>query len=140
MQKTRLAIFGMAALGLCLIGPRDASAFPAADSSGKIYAQTGTGKSASIPVRWAGHAGGFGHAGFGRGIGGWRGGVGFGRGFGWRGAGWRGGWRRGYYGGAGYGWGWPLGFGVGLGIGATGWGYPGYGGYGYSGGCGCGGW
>jgi hypothetical protein len=137
VRKTQLAFCAAAALGLCLIGS-SASAFPAADGSGKDYSQTVTDESATTPVRWAGRAGGWGGRGigFGRGIG-WRGrGIGFGRGIGWRRAGWRGGWRRGGWGG--YGWGGPVG--LGLGLGATGVGYSSYGGYygGGGGGCGCG--
>jgi hypothetical protein len=149
MRKTNIAIFATAALGLCLIGPKGTSAFPAADGSGKIYAQTAIGKSAASPVRWGGRVGGVGFRGAG-----WRGGGLGWRGAGWRGAGWRGaawrgaGWRGrgGYYGG----WGWPVGLGLGLGVAATdwGWGYPSYGGYysgwgwpvGYGLGIGTGGW
>ena len=157
MRKTNVAIYAAAALGLCLMSPNGASAFPAADGAGKAYTQTVTGKNAVIPVRCAwrwGHGGWGGRGwggrgyGFGRGIG-WRGGYGLGRGFGWRGAGWRGGYYGGYGGYGGYGlglgWGWPLGLGLGVGAAATDWGwggYPGYygGGYypAYYGGAGCG--
>src|SRR5208337_903592 len=114
MRKTNVAIYAAAALGLCLMSPNGASAFPAADGAGKAYTQTVTGKNAVVPVRWVGHRGWGGRGyGFGRGIGwrgaGWRGGYGFGRGFGWRGAGLRGGYYGGYGGyGLGLGWGWPL--------------------------------
>jgi hypothetical protein len=146
MRKNQIAICAAAALGLCLMGAKGASAIPTAGGAGKVYAQTVTGNSVATPVRWAGRAGRVGwggrRVGLGRGFG-WRGRrVGLGRGFGWR----RVGWQRGYYGGwggygLGLGWGWP---GVGLG---TGWGYGGgaytatYGGC-YRptyGGCGCGG-
>ncbi|MGO9170520.1 MAG: hypothetical protein ACLP7P_00945 [Rhodomicrobium sp.] len=121
MRKTHLAICATAALGLCLMSPIGASAFPAADSAGKAYTQTVTGNSPLVQVR-AWHRG-------------WH--------HGWH-AGWRGpGRRRGYWGGGywgggpyyGYGYGWPyLGFGVG------GWGYDYYPGYYpgyYYGGAGC---
>jgi hypothetical protein len=103
VRKTQIAICTAATLGLCLVGPQGASAFPAADGFGTVHAQTITDKNAVTLVRWAGRAGGWG------------------RGVGWRGAGWRGGWRRGYYGG----WG-----GLGLGVGLGDNGYGGYGGYG----------
>jgi len=149
MRKTYIAICATAALGLCLIGPNGASAFPAADSASKVYSQTATSKNAVTSVRWAGRGYG-GRIGFGRGFG-YRG-IGYGRGFGWRGVGlgrgygWRGGWRRagfhrGYYGGyggyggygLGWGGGWPFGLGLGLGAAATDWGggYPYYYGGGY---------
>jgi hypothetical protein len=138
MRKIQIAICATAALGLCLMVTEGASAFPAADGTGKAYTQTVEGKSAAVPVYlrrgyWGGRVG------LGRGIGwrrgwGWRGygwrGVGLGRGWGWR----RVGWRRGYYGG----WGWGgYGLGLGLGYGATGWGGGYYGGRGGCCGCGC---
>jgi hypothetical protein len=126
MRKTQIAICATVALGLCLLVPKGASAFPVADGSGKVSAQTIAGKSAATTVRWAGRVGGWrgGRVGFRRGIG-WRG---AGWGGGWRGAYWRTGWRRGYYGG--YGWRRPVGLGLGLGVAATDWGsgYPSYGG------------
>jgi hypothetical protein len=161
MRKTYMAICATAALGICLTGPKDASAAPVADA-GKVYAQTVSGKSAVIPVR--GPGGGFGGRGIGagRGIGGGFGGravgagvgwggravgvrgwgarrVGFGRGIGWRRRGW--GWGPGW--GLGLGWGnyyggWG-GYGLGLGWGAvglgTGWGYGGAYPAAYGGGC-----
>ncbi len=143
MRKTHIAICAIAALGLCLMVPKGASAFPAADSAGKAYTQTVTGKSAAVQVylrraHWGGRGWGWRRAA-------WRGG------WGWRGAAWRRGyyggwgwrraaWRRGYYGGWGrYGGGWPVG--LGLGIAAAGSPYYGgyYGGYypSYYRGCGC---
>ena len=108
MRKTNIAICAMTALGLCLMGPKGASAFPAGADTGQIYGQATTGKDGVIKGR-AFRGGGFRGGGF-RGGGfrgaGWRGGF---RGVGWRGAGWRG--RGGYYGG----WGWPVGLGLGLG-------------------------
>jgi hypothetical protein len=115
MRKFQLAICATAALGFCLMAPKGASAFPAANSASKAYTQTVESKSAATPVRFAGRG-----VGVGRGIG-VRRGIGFGRGIGWRrGWGWRRvGWRRGWYGGWG---GYGLGLGYGLG---TGWGYGG---------------
>jgi hypothetical protein len=165
MRKTSMAICVTAALGLCLTGPKDASASPAADA-GKVYAQSVAGKSTATPVRWAGGAGRIGgvRAAGVRGVGvgygvGWRGRavgfrgwgarrVGLGYGVGWRrrgwgwgpglGLGWGGyysGWG-GYGSGLGLGWGWPVGLGAGWGYGAA---YPAtYGGCGVST-CGCGG-
>jgi hypothetical protein len=137
MRKTHVIICATAALGLCLMSPKGASAVPVAAGAAKAYTQTVSGTTAATPVRWVGR-------------GGWGGrGIGFGRGIGWggRGWGWRGvGWRRGYYGG-GYGWGSPVGLGLGIAAADSGDYYGGYGGYGgsfpaYSGGsccsCGCG--
>ena len=125
MRKTHIAICATAALGLCLLVPKGASAFPAADGAGKAYTQTVTGKSAAVPVYlrrgyWGGRRAYWG------GRWGWRHHAAWRHGWGWRAR-----WRRGYY----AGWGWPLG--LGLGIGAT-QGYSGYGGYypAYYGGCG----
>jgi hypothetical protein len=129
MQKNHIAICAAAALGLCLMGAKGASAVPTAGGADKVYAQTVTRESVATPVRWAGRAGRVGwggrRAGLRYGVGwrgrGWRR-AGLGYGVGWRGRGWgwrRAGWRRGYYGG----WG---GYGLGLGFGlGTGWGYGG---------------
>lgn len=113
MAKNKLAICAAAALGLCLMGPKVASAFPAAAGQGPVYNGSAAVKSEATPVRWGGW--------------GWRG-AGWRGGWGWRGVGWRGGW--GGYGG----WGWPVG--LGLGLATTGWGWGGGWGYPYSGGWG----
>ncbi len=159
MRKTQIAIYAMAAFGLCLMIPKGAGAFPAAAGTGKAHTQAATDDNCLIRVRGFHGGGGF-HGGaigggFGRGIGfrggygrgfgygrgygrgfgrGW-GAVGYGRGFGY-GRGWGGygsgdGWG-GY--GLGGGWGWP--FGLGLGIADSGYGSGGY--PGYWGGTGCG--
>jgi hypothetical protein len=118
MRKFQIAICATAALGFCLMVPKGASAFPAADSASKAYTQTVESKSAATPVRYAGRVGGVGFRGVGvRGIG-------YGRGIGWRGRAFgfgRGiGWRRGYYGGwGGYGLGLGYGLGTGLGYGGS---------------------
>ena len=65
MGKTYIAICATAALGLCLMAPKDASALPAADGAGKALSAV-AGKSAVTQVRYAGRAGA---AGFHRGIG-----------------------------------------------------------------------
>ena len=146
MRKTYIAICATAALGLCLMAPKGASAFPAADSAGKAYTQATTGKSAAVPVYlrrgyWGGRVGFRGGIGYRRGYGlGYRRfGVGYGLGYrrfgyglGWRAAALRRGYG-GYYGGLGYGLGYRrfgyglgyrrFGLGYGLGLGA-GWGWP----------------
>jgi hypothetical protein len=139
MRKTYIAICATAALGLCLIAPKGASALPAADGAGKALSAVAS-KSAVTQVRGVGagvslggfhargiRAGGIGHRRFGYGVGYRRFGLGYGLGYrrfglGWRAAALRRGYG-GYYGGLGYGWGWPFGLGAGLGAAGAGCGY-----------------
>ena len=139
MRKTNVAIYAAAALGLCLMSPNGASAFPAADGAGKAYTQTVTGKNAVVPVRWGG-AMAVGAAGVGEAAamaldaasdGAVQAGavamaLDAARMARCR---WRGGYYGGYGGYGGYGlglgWGWPLGLGLGVGAAATDWGWGG---------------
>ena len=105
MRKTYIAICATAALGLCLMAPKDASALPAADGAGKALSAV-AGKSAVTQVRYIGRVGAVGFRG---GIGYRRFGLGYGLGY-----------RRF---GLGAGWGWPFGFGAGLGAAGAGCGY-----------------
>jgi len=114
MGKTYIAICATAALGLCLMAPKDASALPAADGAGKALSAV-AGKSAVTQVRYVGRVGA---AGFRRGIGYRR--IGYGVGHRRFGLGYGLGYRRF---GLGAGWGWPFGFGAGLGAAGAGCGY-----------------
>src|SRR3974377_1887237 len=125
MRKTYIAICATAALGLCLMAPKGASAPPAADGAGKAISAV-AGKSAVTQVRFAGRVGGIGRVGIGRAGLGYRGfGLGVGR-FGLRGAAFRHGFhgrrvffRRRFF---------APGVGLGLGLGwGAGWGWPGWG-------------
>jgi hypothetical protein len=104
MGKTYIAICATAALGLCLMAPKDASALPAADGAGKALSAV-AGKSAVTQVRYVRRVGA----------------VGFRRGIGYRRIGYGLGYRRF---GLGYGLGYQrFGFGAGLGAAGAGCGY-----------------
>ena len=85
MGKTYIAICATAALGLCLMAPKDASALPAADGAGKVLSAV-AGKSAVTQVRYVGRAGaasfrrGIGYRRIGYGVGHRRYGLGYGLG------------------------------------------------------------
>ena len=106
MRKTYIAICATAALGLCLMAPKGASALPAADGAGKAISSV-AGKSTVTQVRY--FRGGIGYRRIGVGLGYRRFGLGYGLGY-----------RRF---GLGAGWGWPFGFGAGLGAAGAGCGY-----------------
>ncbi len=122
MGKTYIAICATAALGLCLMAPKDASALPAADGAGKALSAV-AGKSAVTQVRYGfryGFRGGIGYRRIGYGVGHRRFGLGYGVGHRRFGLGYGLGYRRF---GLGAGEGWPFGFGAGLGTAGAGCGY-----------------